>query len=314
MTARIDAARLAEILAKPGYSVANEDRPHAPAGGSNLTPVWKPREDTMIRDVYAQSQSQQLPLRIFLVAQMIGRSPAAIYCRANELGITFDRGKYPREQPKRRIAKPLLTAEERSKVCSLSAKRWHAIHRHPLLGRPVPQVIRDKISAANLGRKRTPESVAQGLKTMRARYGSAFPPHIKHGSWHAGWRIIGAQRLYARSRWEANYARYLEWLRVHGQILSWEHEPYTFWFEAIKRGIRSYLPDFKVVFSNGRCEWHEVKGWMDPGSLTKLRRMAKYYPAEVIRVIDGDWFKRHQRQMRSLIPDWETNTTRPSLP
>jgi hypothetical protein len=31
MTARIDAARLAEILAKPGYSVANEDRPHAPA-------------------------------------------------------------------------------------------------------------------------------------------------------------------------------------------------------------------------------------------------------------------------------------------
>lgn len=150
--------------------------------------------------------------------------------------------------------------------------------------------------------------------TMRARYGSAYPRHVKHGPWHAAWRTVGTQRIYARSRWEANYARYLEWLKVHGQILSWEHEPHTFWFEAIHRGTRSYLPDFKVILMNGCCEWHEVKGWMDPGSRTKLRRMAKYYPHEVIRVIDGDWFKRNQRQMKSLISDWESNAARPSVP
>ena len=55
-------------------------------------------------------------------------------------------------------------------------------------------------------------------------------------SWKAGWREIGGQRIYARSRWEANYARYLEWLRANGSIAKWEHEPETFWFEGIKRG------------------------------------------------------------------------------
>ena len=81
--------------------------------------------------------------------------------------------------------------------------------------------------------------------------------------WKSGWRTIGGQRGYYRSRWEANYARYLEWLRVRGDIKYWSHEKDTFWFEKIKRGVRSYLPDFRVTEINGDVVYHEVKGWMD---------------------------------------------------
>ncbi len=110
--------------------------------------------------------------------------------------------------------------------------------------------------------------------------------------------------LYVRSRWEANYARYLNWLKAKGHITGWAYEPDTFWFEAIKRGTRSYTPDFKVTENDGRVVYHEVKGWMDAKSATKLKRMAKYYPDVAIVVIDRASYNAI-RKWRQLIPDWE---------
>ena len=66
--------------------------------------------------------------------------------------------------------------------------------------------------------------------------------------------------VYFRSAWEANYARYLNFLRKQGQIIDWRYEAATFPFTAIKRGCRSYTPDFEVLVSDGRVEYHEVKG------------------------------------------------------
>ena len=94
----------------------------------------------------------------------------------------------------------------------------------------------------------------------------------KYASCKSGWREIGGIRKYYRSRWEANYARYLEFLKVNGEIEKWEHEPETFWFEGIKRGVMSYLPDFRVTEKNGDIVFHEVKGWMDARSITKIKR------------------------------------------
>ena len=53
-----------------------------------------------------------------------------------------------------------------------------------------------------------------------------------NASWKAGWREIGGYKKYYRSRWEANYARYLEWLRNNNLIAGWLHESETFWFEV----------------------------------------------------------------------------------
>lgn len=121
----------------------------------------------------------------------------------------------------------------------------------------------------------------------------------------AGWRIVGSVRKYYRSKWEANYARYLEWLRVNGKIVSWQHEPDTFWFLAIKRGCRSYLPDFKVTYPNGDVVYHEVKGWMDPRSATKLKRMAKYHPTVRMHVVQRREYVQVALNAARFIPEWE---------
>ena len=126
----------------------------------------------------------------------------------------------------------------------------------------------------------------------------------RHNS-HAAWREVGGRRIYFRSAWEANYARYLEWLRGLGEIREWDHEPHTFWFEAIRRGVRSYLPDFRVVERDGRVRWHEVKGYMDARSRTTLRRMGKYHPDEVVVLVDAKQYGALKRQCAGIVKGWE---------
>lgn len=118
------------------------------------------------------------------------------------------------------------------------------------------------------------------------------------------WRTIGGIRKYYRSKMEANYARYLEFLKVKKNIKDWEYEPETFWFEKIKRGVRSYKPDFRIVKNDDNIEYHEVKGFMDNKSKTKLSRMEKYYPDIKIKVIDKTVYAAVKRYS-GLINEWE---------
>ena len=126
-----------------------------------------------------------------------------------------------------------------------------------------------------------------------------------NASWGCGWRDIGGIRKYYRSKWEANYARYLEWLKSKGEIQSWLHEPETFWFEGIARGCLSYLPDFRVVEKSGQVVFHEVKGWMDARSKTKIKRMAKYHPAVKLIIIESKAYNAIKKSMMPIIKDWE---------
>lgn len=120
----------------------------------------------------------------------------------------------------------------------------------------------------------------------------------------AGWFQGGGKRYYMRSKWEHNYAWYLEWLKGRREIKDWEYEVDTFWFEAIRRGVRSYTPDFKVYTPANDIEYHEVKGWMDAKSKTKLKRMAKYHPDITMVLVDSDVYKSIGKWGR-LIPGWE---------
>ena len=93
-------------------------------------------------------------------------------------------------------------------------------------------------------------------------------------TWKGGKRTVGEREVFFRSRWEANYGRYLEWLKNNGEIAGWEHEVDVFWFENVKRGCVSYLPDFKITHNDGSIDYLEVKGWMVQRSKTKLKRMS----------------------------------------
>lgn len=101
-----------------------------------------------------------------------------------------------------------------------------------------------------------------------------------------GWYTSGDRKYYLKSSWELSYAQYLDRELADGKIVEWEYEPDTFWFERIKRGIRSYTPDFKVKYLNGEVEYHEVKGYLDSKSKTKLNRMRIYHPEIKMELID----------------------------
>jgi hypothetical protein len=122
----------------------------------------------------------------------------------------------------------------------------------------------------------------------------------------AGGKRADLDNRYFRSSWEANYARYLNWLVSLGQIAGWEYEADTFEFTTIKRGQRFYTPDFKLTNLDGSIEYHEIKGWMDAHSRTKLDRMRRYYPTIKVVVIDGPAYKALARDIKRIIPHWES--------
>lgn len=116
-----------------------------------------------------------------------------------------------------------------------------------------------------------------------------------------GWVTVGDQKHYFRSGWEVDFACYLEILKVHGKIKGWEYEPETFWFEAIKRGTRSYLPDFRITENDGSQHYLEVKGYEDSKSRTKLKRMKKYYPDVKLEMVRRDQIEEIRYKFGSLL-------------
>jgi len=119
-------------------------------------------------------------------------------------------------------------------------------------------------------------------------------------------RRADIDNIYFRSSWEANYARYLNFLKSKGNIYKWEFEPDTFWFEKIKRGVRSYLPDFKIWETEASTPYYvEIKGWMDDKSKTKLKRMKKYYPHVRIYVVEKKQYTEIKNKLGRAIAGWE---------
>jgi len=111
--------------------------------------------------------------------------------------------------------------------------------------------------------------------------------------------------VYFRSRWEANWARYLNFLLQNRIIKKWDFEPETFEFHDIKKGNRFYTPDFRVVLSDDRVVYHEVKGWMTPKSETKIKRFRKRYPNHQLEVVDRVRYRAIARQLGNYLPNWE---------
>lgn len=107
--------------------------------------------------------------------------------------------------------------------------------------------------------------------------------------------------VYFRSKWEANYALYLDFLIKQKQIKAWEYEVDCFVFDAIQFGTRSYRPDFKVFTNDGNFEYHEVKGYMDSQSKTKLKRMAKYYPEVKLILVDAPVYNALKKQIGKML-------------
>ena len=104
---------------------------------------------------------------------------------------------------------------------------------------------------------------------------------------------------YFRSAWEANIARYYNFIGV-----KWEFEPKTFIFNNVTRGSVSYTPDFYLPEED---KWIEVKGWMDGKSKTKLKRFKNQYPEEYKKLIliTEKEYKEIKKKISPFIKEWE---------
>ena len=230
------------------------------------------------------------------LTHMLGRSYKSNVCRrAKELGLSD-------------ITRKL--AEQKRDTFSKAAKARIKKYGHPkgALGikhsEETRKLLSEKAIAGHAARTEE-QKAATNLKTQKTRVkkGIAYPQR-KGCSWKQQWAEFGGKRNYYRSQWELNYARYLEMLKNIGEIKEWEHEPKTFWFEGVKRGTVSYLPDFRVTENDGSIAYHEVKGWMDDKSKTKIKRMAKYHPDVKLVLIDSKTYKALARQVKGIVDGW----------
>jgi len=153
--------------------------------------------------------------------------------------------------------------------------------------------VKQKLSIMNK-RKRKPMSDNHKAKISNKLMGK-MPKNTscynQYKNIQSGRYKIGNKNIFFRSKWEANYSLYLEFLIKYNKIKSWKYEVDVFVFENIKFGTRSYRPDFKVINTNNSIEYHEVKGYWDKKSITKMKRMKKYYPDIKIIIIDSERYK-----------------------
>ena len=204
------------------------------------------------------------------------------------------------------IRKGKKLTEEHKKNLSFP-KPWagHYDHTGMKKGHLVSEETRRKIGEKNsvllTGRKFSPE---RRKRMSDVRIGKMPKNIMRPGKFmniQRGWFDTKGGKRFFRSKWEANYALYLDFLIEQRQIKKWEYEVDTFIFEKIRFGTRSFRPDFKITKNNGDVEYHEVKGWMDSKSKTKLNRMRIYYPNVKIILIDRKAYEEIKNKVGRMI-------------
>ncbi len=273
--------------------------------------AWSDREVEILRRYYSAS-GKGAPIDLAKLAKLLAPRARTNICRkARELGLT--------NQCRGKVAQPGLpmlgkrTQEELRAMQSAAAKRRIAVHGHPrgMLGKRHTAELKHRISEhhrrlwADPTSRHRSLSARQKRSDLRSALARIRPASACYSRCARGRRPdIGSD--FFRSSWEANYARYLNTLVTSGEVISWSYEPRAFIFPGVGIGVRSYTPDFEVTFTDGRREWHEVKGWMDPKSILKLERMAKLFPEERVVIIGARWFKAAKRDgLAQKIAGWE---------
>lgn len=242
---------------------------------------WTSLEDSLLRELYVPDGEFYPDTK--QIAKTLKRSAAAVKCRAAAIGAALPEGLRMRD-------------EQRAQSGATISLVW-SFKGHPrgMLGKKHSAESRAKMSASRTGKPHNVTFSRDRREALSKRAAEQLAGTNVYSRCKSG-RRADLNNQFFRSAWEANVARWLNYLGI-----AWQYEPKTFWFDKIRRGARSYLPDFFLIREN---VYLEVKGWMDAKSATKLKRMAKYYPHVQIQVIDR---KRYLElsSYAAVIPEWE---------
>lgn len=105
--------------------------------------------------------------------------------------------------------------------------------------------------------------------------------------------------IFVRSSWEANVARLMTYLNIE-----WEYEPMRFYFPDEGDSILSYCPDFYLPQTG---TFIEVKGWMDPNSISRIDKFSRYFQTqyEHFILIDSVVYDSLEKHFGNIVDNWE---------
>lgn len=254
----------------------------------------------VIRSYYTATLSSDFSL--LYLAETLRRSKSTISREARALGLS--------SPSRKKSAATISKMEERN---------WEG-KEHPrgMLGKKHTKSALEKVSAASKKTWATWKAFGIGQMSQKGREEASARAAKRNAlisSENRYSRSHGAHRadlggVFFRSSWEANYARYLNLLQRMKIVEVWEFEPRTFWFDGVKRGVISYLPDFCVKYRNDPVpEYVEIKGWVTPKDRTKWKRMAKYHPDVKLTIVREKEYLSIQNKWSGAIPEWERGKT-----
>lgn len=229
---------------------------------------WTVDQDSTLRRLYAAFAGDVIS--IDEIAKVVDHTPGAVRYRAHKLGLT--------DLHRPRVAR----------------------------GRVAVEVFRNCAHCGTPFQLRRPSDKTQCCsRSCAAKKNRGGRSRFSTGKAKSG-RAADLGDTFFRSSWERNYARYLNWLKARGKVRCWEYEPETFRF-PIKRGTKSYTPDFKVHLSDGSHIWVEVKGFMDDTSRIKLNRFRLHFPEEhhLLTLVDRTRYQQLVKDFAHRLPGWE---------
>jgi hypothetical protein len=108
----------------------------------------------------------------------------------------------------------------------------------------------------------------------------------------AGIRSDVSPTIYFFSRWEANFARLMNYLNIQ-----WIHQPKTFQLKSQKYTPDFYLPDFDIYI--------EVKNYLSDYSRNRDMQFRKAYPELKLILLLKEEYLALQNEYASKIKEWE---------
>lgn len=255
------------------------------------TILWSKEEENTLIEEYDKGTD------IGVIAKKINKTRSAIKAKAHDMNIT-DKSKYYTQEQIDFILKnkDLLTYKDMATV--LGKNEGNLCRKMKELG-----ITKKKIKS-KYWETATPEQIKERKRKQREtkiKNGTLNPMPFQKNPYS---RAKGGKRsdlgdIYFRSSWEANIARYYNFMGI-----KWEYEPKTFVFENVTRGSVSYTPDFYLPEED---TWIEIKGYMDSKSKTKLKRFARQYPEEYkkLHLIQQKEYTEIKKKLGPLIKNWE---------
>ena len=261
--------------------------------------AWTNEEIERLKMVYQEHEGKYLDLDA--VAEDFGRSRFGIAMKASKLGISS------MERPK---------SADVIEGISIRVKKWYEENEHPkgMLGKKHKESTKKQNGEKIKAMWKDPNSKVNSKEYREKRAKISSKQMIKQLKEKPNWTYSNALRgqrkdlgeTFFRSRWEANYARYLNHLKDQGDIYEWEFEPHTFKFPDQTERPYSYTPDFRIYKTkHSKPEYHEIKGWMDELSKKKLALMNKHYLDVSLIVIGEPEYMALENEMGEQLLNWE---------